>query len=92
MDHVTWDHEKDRLNQAKHGIGFAQAKVVLNHPLACAQPDVEHSFDEPREIWIGPAPTGEVLVIVTALAIDGSIRIISARRATKRERHAYEGD
>ena len=52
MDRITWDPEKDRLNQAKHGISFAEAALVL----------------------------------------DGSIRIISARRATKRERHAFEDD
>jgi hypothetical protein len=92
VGHITWDPEKDRLNQAKHGISFAEAKVVLDHPLTRPRPDVQHSFDEPREISMGPTPIGQVLVLVTALAIDGSIRIISARRATKRERHAYEGD
>lgn len=92
VDRIAWDAEKDRLNQGKHGVSFAEATVVLNHPLTRTRPDVEHSFDEPREISIGPAPAGQVLVIVTALAVDGSIRIISARRAMKRERHAYEGD
>jgi uncharacterized DUF497 family protein len=90
VDRVTWDPEKDRLNQAKHGISFAEARFVLAHELTSETPDEDHSAAEPRAINMGVAPSGEVLLIVTAVATDGSIRIISARRATKRERHAYE--
>ena len=90
MDRVTWDPEKDRLNQAKHGIGFAEAALILPHRLTRRWPDLEHSHDEPRTISMGFTPAGQVVVIVTAVAFDGSIRIISARRATKRERHVYE--
>jgi uncharacterized DUF497 family protein len=92
VDHVTWDPEKDRLNQAKHGISFAEAAPVLRHRLLRRWPDLEHSHDQPRTISMGLTPAGQILVIVTAVAMDGSIRIISARRATKRERHAYQDD
>jgi uncharacterized protein len=90
VDRVTWDPEKDRLNQAKHGVSFAEAKLVLANELTREWPDSDHSIVEPRAINMGVTPSGEVLLIVTAAAIDGSIRMISARRATKRERHAYE--
>jgi hypothetical protein len=90
VDRVTWDPEKDRLNQAKHGISFEEAKVVLAHIFTREWQDAGHSGAEPRARKMGITPSGEVLLIVTALAIDGSIRIISARRATMRERHAYE--
>ena len=92
MDHVTWDPEKDRLNQAKHGISFAEAHATLIHTLTRDWPDPDHSRDEPRTAAIGSMPNGWVIVIVTAVATEGSIRIISARRATKRERHAYQDD
>jgi uncharacterized protein len=92
VDHVTWDPDKDRLNQAKHGISFAEAALVLAGDPVRNWPDPVHSADEPRIITMGFTPTGQVLVIATATANDGSIRIISARRATKRERHAFEDD
>ena len=90
MDRVTWDPEKDRLNQAKHGISFAEAELALaSNPIRC-WPDAPHSADEPRTITMGFTPAGHVVVIVTSVDRDGSIRIISARRATKRERHVFE--
>ena len=92
MERVTWDPEKDRLNQAKHGISFADAELVLAGDPVRNWPDLQHSADEPRTITMGFTPAGQVVVIVTTVAIDGSIRIISARRATKRERHAFEDD
>jgi uncharacterized protein len=92
VDHVTWDPEKDRLNQAKHGISFAEAKLVLAGDPVRNWPDSQHSAGEPRTITMGFTPAGQVVVIVTSVAIDGSIRIITARRATKRERHAFEDD
>ena len=90
MDRITWDPEKDRLNRAKHGIGFTEARLVLFNELTREWPDADHSTLEPRALNLGVTPSGDVLLIVTAATIDGSIRIISARRATKRERHAYE--
>jgi uncharacterized DUF497 family protein len=92
VDRVTWDPEKDWLNQAKHGISFAEAHATLIHALTRDWPDTDHSRNEPRTAAIGSMPNGWVIVIVTAVATDGRIRIISARRATKRERHAYEDD
>jgi uncharacterized protein len=85
-----WDPEKARVNLDKHGVAFEEARLALNHPLARQWPDTEHSDDEERSIVIGLSPSGRLLLIVTAIGLDGKMRIISARRATKRERHAYE--
>ncbi len=90
MDRPRWDPEKERINQAKHGISFRQAREVLLHGLTRRWPDIEHADDGERTISIGITSLGEVLLVVTALGHDGRMRIISARRATKRERHAYE--
>ena len=51
--------------------------------------DVEHSDEEPRQITLGWSYQGRLLVVVTSERDTESPRIISARRATKRERHAY---
>ncbi len=92
MDHVAWDPEKDRLNLAKHGVSFAEAARVLAGDPVRIWPDLAHSTGELRMITMGFTPMGLVLVIVTSVGLDGSIRIISARRATRRERHAFEDD
>jgi hypothetical protein len=72
------------------GHSYRRARVALNHPLARQWPDPEHSDDEDRSIVIGLSPGGRLLLIVTATGVNGKMRIISARRATKRERHAYQ--
>ncbi len=48
-----WDPRKDRSNNRKHGIGFAEAMSVFSNPLARIFPDEEHSAEERREIVIG---------------------------------------
>jgi uncharacterized DUF497 family protein len=85
-----WDPEKARRNFAKHSVTFDEARFAVNHPLSREWPDVTHSDSEARSIFIGPSPTGQILFVVVAANADGMIRYISARRATKRERHAYE--
>jgi uncharacterized DUF497 family protein len=90
MDQPPWDPEKARLNSAKHGVAFEEARVALNHPLARRWPDIGHSEREERSNVMGFSPTGHLLLVVTSHGSDGKMRIISARRATKRERHVYE--
>ncbi len=85
-----WHPEKARSNLARHGISFDEARSVLLDPLTRFRPDVQHSVNEDRVTAIGIRRTGGALFIVIALDRQGRIRIISARRATKRERHAYE--
>jgi uncharacterized DUF497 family protein len=84
-----WDEDKEADNVRKHGVGFRQAIEVLLDPLATSEEDVEHSTSEQRWRTTGTSRTCQVLHVTTSE--DGStIRIISARAATRRERYAYE--
>jgi uncharacterized protein len=82
------DSRKERINVRKRGITFDEAESVVDNRSSRTQYDVLHSIDEPRFITVGWSITGRLLVVVTS---DGGPRpwIISARRATKRERNAY---
>ena len=83
-----WDPKKAEANLAKHGISFEEAITVFADPLARIFNDEEHSGDERREIIIGhSAQQNLVLVSFTG---DDTVRILSARKATKRERKDYE--
>ena len=90
VDGPTWDPQKARQNLAKHGVSFEEAYRVLIHSLTRHWPDGTHSPAEERTISIGLTPAGHLLLVVTSHESDGKMRIISARRATKRERHVYE--
>ncbi len=84
-----WDPEKAAANQVKHGISFDQAIKAFDDPQAIFIPDLEHSKDEVREKLIGAADdTGVVLVIFTEREA-GVTRIISARKASRKERMRY---
>jgi uncharacterized DUF497 family protein len=85
-----WDPDKERENRAKHGVGFDNAQEAILDRLSRRWPDTEHSLDEPRSIVIGESTRGWLLFVVVTTDAEGKMRIISARRATKRERHAYE--
>lgn len=87
--HFDWDPEKSAVNAAKHGISFAQALSAFDDPNAVFIDDPEHSGNERREKLLGMADdTGVILVIFTERAGE-TIRIISAREATRRERRQY---
>lgn len=83
-----WDEEKARVNRQKHGISFELAAMVFNDEDRIEIYDEEHSLDEDRYITIGLA--GEVLFVVYTERKD-TIRLISARLATARERRLYYG-
>jgi len=89
MSEYDWDTRKGRLNAAKHGVTFVEAESVVLSPLAAREPDVAHSTVEQRIKVIGGSALGELLVVIVSMG-GPRPRIISARRATKRERHAYE--
>ena len=84
-----WDENKAGSNLAKHGVSFGEASTVFGDPLSLTIPDPDHSQAEDRFIIIGSSHRGKFLVVVHTERGD-SIRIISARRAGKRERKAYE--
>jgi len=84
-----WDSRKARSNLAKHGVGFQEASTIFGDPLSLTIPDPEHSLSEERYITVGRAFSGKLLVVVHTERGD-NIRIISARRASRRERKFYE--
>jgi len=88
-----WDPIKARENLRKHKISFERAAEIFLDPLALSVHDETHSTTEDRWITLGKDKNHVLLVVVhTFLEIDGdncSIRIISARRATRREAKQY---
>ena len=85
-----WNHEKAVLNFKKHGISFDEAVSMFFDPLAATFDDPDHSLDERRLITIGYS-TQDRLLVVCHTERSGSVRLISARRATKREKKRHEG-
>ncbi len=94
--HFEWDQAKATGNQRKHGISFDLAATIFNDPLILSIPDKEHSETEERWITMGQAANGKLLVVVhTYREIDSqaaSVRIISARLATKQEQRQYQAE
>ncbi len=82
-----WDPNKNRLNRHKHGISFADTFAVFEDPNALTREDDEHG--EERFVTMGMDGFGRILVVVYTWR-EESIRIISARRATKSEVRQYE--
>lgn len=87
--HFEWDPEKARANLAKHGVSFEEAMRAFLDPLSVTILDPDHSEGEDRFVLIGQSASGRFLVVVHADRGD-AIRLISARRATRRERRTYE--
>ena len=83
-----WEPKKDRANQGKHGVSFADAEGALEDPLAVTveDPDAE---GERRFVTVGLGSAGELLVVVWSERED-ECRVISARRPTRKERRQYE--
>ncbi len=84
---LEWDLRKARINLRKHGIDFADAIDVLFDELAITI--VDETASEERFVSIGEDSIRRVLVVVYTMR-GGRVRLISARRATPRERGQYE--
>lgn len=84
-----WDAEKAKRNLQKHGVTFEDAAAVFLDPLALTFPDPDHSSGEDREITIGRSRRQQV-VFVSHCQRGNRLRIISARKTTRRERKQYE--
>jgi hypothetical protein len=84
-----WDPGKARSNITKHGITFEEASTAFADSSSLTIPDPEHSHSEERYVTMGMALTGKLLVVVHTDRGD-NIRLISARRASRRERRNYE--
>ena len=84
-----WDRGKAAANLKRHRVSFHEAAAVLEDPLSTTFPDEAHSEAELRFLTIGAATGGHILVVAHTERND-TVRIISARRATRREREFYE--
>lgn len=86
---VTWDAPKASANRRKHGVSFEEAATVFADPLAKITDDPEHSEEEARELILGSSEKGRLLV-VSFVQRTSAIRLISARPASRTERHVYQ--
>ena len=86
-----WDGEKAAANLVKHGIAFEEAVTVFYDPLSATFPDPDHSRGENRFVTVGYSSGGR-LVVVCHADRRGSVRVIGARRATRRERARQEAE
>lgn len=85
----SWDEEKAASNTKKHGVGFREARTVFDDPLAVIFDDKTHSATEKREIILGHSLRGRLLLVCFTQR-GTTVRIISARAATRKERKDYE--
>ena len=86
-----WDPQKSKSNLEKHGVSFEEASTVFRDPLSLTIDDPLHSTGEVRMVQIGISHKDRLLVVVHTERGD-NIRIISARKATKKERNNYESN
>jgi hypothetical protein len=84
-----WDPQKAARNLVKPGVSFEEAATVFGDPLGRIASDPRHSADEERFVLLGLSRRRRLLAIMFAERGQG-IRLISARRATRRERRDYE--
>ena len=86
-----WDLKKAKNNLGKHGVSFQESSTAFKDTLSLTIDDPLHSNDEKRLVLIGMSYNNRILVIVHTERGD-NIRIISARKATKKERRYYESN
>ena len=91
IDDFEWSPEKARANLAKHGVTFLEAASVFEDPGSIVVFDEDHSDSEERFIIIGYSVKERLLLVAHADGREGKIRLISARKATRKEREVYEG-
>lgn len=84
-----WDPEKAESNLRKHGITFDEASTVFGDTLSLLMSDPDHSAEEERYIVLGMSSENRLLVVAFAERPPFT-RLISARRATRKERRHYE--
>ncbi len=84
-----WDARKDASNLRKHGVRFGEAVSIFADPNALTFFDVDHSETEDRNRTYGLSLNGLVLVVVHTERGD-TIRLISARKATRNEKSIYQ--
>jgi uncharacterized DUF497 family protein len=94
--YVEWNPAKALFNARKHDVAFDQAATVFLDALALTVYDEEHSQNEDRWFTLGYDSSGKLLAVAHTYEVTGPanvrVRIISARKATRRERRTYEDE
>jgi len=85
-----WDDAKAKRNLRKHGVSFEDAVTVFDDPMAVTRDDPDHLGDERRFLTIGSSRASHLLVVCHSDRPE-RIRLISARKANRRERRYHEG-
>ena len=88
-----WDKNKEKTNIQKHNIAFEQASYVFADPFSLSRFDDEHSANEDRWAILGKSLNETILLVIHTYKMNGiieSVRIISARKATKQEKTTYQ--
>ena len=90
--HFSWDDRKALENERKHGVSFKEATTVFMDENARLLHDPDHSVDEDRFVLLGFSVNLRLLIVVHAYRKEEEeIRIISARKATRKETRQYGG-
>ena len=84
-----WNAQKGAAKLRKHGVSFDEAASVFFDPLSTTGDDPDHSVDERRFVTFGISSSGQLLVVAHTVH-DETVRIITARLATRAERGIYE--
>ncbi|MGH9896227.1 MAG: BrnT family toxin [bacterium] len=84
-----WDPAKAETNERKHGVTFEEAATAFGDPFGIVIDDPRHSLGETRLALLGYSQSNRLLAVMFTERGD-RIRLISARTATRRERHHYE--
>ena len=88
--HIEWDARKNAANRRKHGVSFEEASTVFGDDRALLLDDPDHSDEEDRFILLGLSASLNTLVVCHCYReAEEVIRLISARKATRAERHEY---
>ena len=86
---IEWDPKKAKSNLRKHRVSFEEAATASSDPMAATGADPDHSITEERYVTFGVSERGRLLVVAHTDE-EETIRIISARIASKGERELYE--
>jgi len=84
-----WDRVKANANLEKHGVSFEEAATAFGDPLSRTISDPDHSDQEDRFVLLGHTFSGRLIVAAHTFR-GATVRLISARLATPRERRSYE--
>ncbi|MBM3129990.1 MAG: BrnT family toxin [Chloroflexi bacterium] len=85
-----WDDDKATLNLKNHQVSFDEARTIFDDPGAAIFYDEDHSIEENREVIVGHSARRRLLLVFFTQVAEDTIRIISARKATRTEQIDYE--